>query len=540
LFEEESAEAVSEPLSQIDQKRKKISTQKKGYEDFAGSTKQKELLKRADLAALKMFEELKDGENPTGDLVLKILLMFGDDWPTQVRPNVSSTGKPVSGMCLGVVNVLGGVGMQVSMISKCFPNMCKLITRWVRGTLPDEDFPFSSLQINYNYRAKRHVDGNNIGPSYIQSIGDHDGGALWTADKCVIEGATIENAQPSKNCVVRGGGGPGLLDCNNRWTLFNGNAEHETQEYFIPKGKTKATRISFIAFSHHSYNKLLPEVCKEVKSLGFTAANINGIDDPFFLRYRIDKKEFGAQENAKFFDNQAERAAKHPPPTSRGVVCIESYGLTMARGGGWFSFRENADDGKDKASVVDLKPNRTGFHVLELKLASSQKKSGTMAGWLMGNAKKSADESDKEEKGHRQILRKVSLHTDNDRFNLYKDTQKECTRFANWVDSLPKGRIVLIAITDTAVAKSRPLPPKLYEALRKIGAPSIEPIGYRHPFAMIGVKGAKEGEAVLAMDKTKVLLRLEAEVYAHDNGTVALRNTKKEKINITEIIMESN
>ena len=31
--------------------------------------------------------------------------------------------------------------------------------------------------------AKKHVDGNNIGPSYIIALGEHDGGGLWTADK---------------------------------------------------------------------------------------------------------------------------------------------------------------------------------------------------------------------------------------------------------------------------------------------------------------------------------------------------------------------
>ena len=99
------------------------------------------------------------------------------------------------------------------------------------------DYPFSSLQVNFNYAAIKHVDGNNIGelslgtligswrdeytvlrlggvetddalyrargereretesslvllyfptrvgPSYIQSIGSHSGGKLWTQDE---------------------------------------------------------------------------------------------------------------------------------------------------------------------------------------------------------------------------------------------------------------------------------------------------------------------------------------------------------------------
>jgi hypothetical protein len=40
-------------------------------------------------------------------------------------------------------------------------------------------------------------------------------------------------------------------------------------------------------------------------------------------RYRIDKKEFGAAKNDLFFDQKAQRAHEHPPPTARGTVAIE-------------------------------------------------------------------------------------------------------------------------------------------------------------------------------------------------------------------------
>ena len=96
-----------------------------------------------------------------------------------------TVGKPVHGMCMGAVFVLGGIGMAVSNVSECFPSLTTLVTRWVTTSLP-EAFPFSSLQINYNYMARKHVDGNNIGPSYIKAIGAHSGGQLWTADKFVV------------------------------------------------------------------------------------------------------------------------------------------------------------------------------------------------------------------------------------------------------------------------------------------------------------------------------------------------------------------
>jgi len=130
---------------------------------------------------------------PTADMVFEVLSAIGDadQWPTQKRLNVTDSGMPVPGMCLGLVFALGGLGAKTSLIAESYPDLSRFVVAWAAGSLPQtrdgKAFPFSSLQINYNYAAKRHVDGNNIGPSYIQSIGPHTGGALWTADQGVIE-----------------------------------------------------------------------------------------------------------------------------------------------------------------------------------------------------------------------------------------------------------------------------------------------------------------------------------------------------------------
>ena len=95
--------------------------------------------------------------------------------------------------------------MQLSAVSQNFQNLVKLVCAWTTKELPD--FPFSSLQINYNYAAKKHVDGNNIGPSHIISLGDHAGGELWVADTFVEK----ENDKGEK--VLRGGGGESVINC---------------------------------------------------------------------------------------------------------------------------------------------------------------------------------------------------------------------------------------------------------------------------------------------------------------------------------------
>lgn len=93
-------------------------------------------------------------------MVLEVLLSIGNeaDWPKQTRPNVTDSGRPVPGMCLGLVFGLGGGGAKASLISEKYPDLAGLVVRWCCASLPKtrdgNKFPFSSLQINYNYAAK--------------------------------------------------------------------------------------------------------------------------------------------------------------------------------------------------------------------------------------------------------------------------------------------------------------------------------------------------------------------------------------------------
>ena len=132
------------------------------------------------------------------------------------------------------------------------------MTKWIRDTLPDAAFRYGSIQVNYNYRARKHIDSNNLGPSYIVALGSFEGGQLWTGDR-------------------------GILDCREKWCLFDGNTEHATEPY---SGKD---RFSFILFTPDRYNKLTKSICDEAKRLGVTACSTAGVDD------RSHEYEFGLQ-----------------------------------------------------------------------------------------------------------------------------------------------------------------------------------------------------------------------------------------------------
>ena len=66
-----------------------------------------------------------------------------------------------------------------------------------------------------------------------------------------------------------------------------------------------------------------------------------------------------------------------------------------------------------------------------------------------------------------------------ERFDLYNDREGQTAALARFVDALPDGRAVLMCITDTALAKTRPLGVELYEILHRLGATPLPPIGCR-------------------------------------------------------------
>ncbi len=177
--------------------------------------------------------------------VLKLLHQrLGEKWPRQVRPNVSDA--PVQGFVIGVT-VPKYSPPTVSAFTRAHPEISRRIVAWIRRSVPDA--VFSSVQVNRNYAAKRHTDANNVGPSWIHSIGRHTGGKLWTEDR-------------------------GVLDPKRRWALFDGNFQHETLPF-------SGERISFIAFTSRAYNRLQPPAVSELRAgYGINAAFSNFEEHP--------------------------------------------------------------------------------------------------------------------------------------------------------------------------------------------------------------------------------------------------------------------
>lgn len=73
-------------------------------------------------------------------------------------------------------------------------------------------FKYSTITLNHNVMAKKHIDSKNVGNSIIVGIGTYTDGGLYVYDKT---GTTCE-----------------LFEIQDRPTMFNGAIlPHETQEY---------------------------------------------------------------------------------------------------------------------------------------------------------------------------------------------------------------------------------------------------------------------------------------------------------------------
>lgn len=404
------------------------------------------------------------GKAPRHADVLRVFrLIKAADWPTQTRPNVApnASSPEVTGMVLGLSPNRQG-GCSIAQGSKQCPHLTKLVTSWVRATLPDDKFRYGSIQVNYNYRARKHIDQNNLGPSFIISLGTHEGGKLWTGDR-------------------------GVLDCKDKWCLFDGNTEHATEPY---EGRD---RFSFILFTPDRYNRLTRDICKTARGLGLTACSTAGVDDAYFSNYR-DLAPVDEDDHVAFTEKHHE---ENPPKFGDGALSVETNGYAAGRGWGWIAW-QTGKTGSDQVHTEHFKKNATGIHVVELDVVRPAKS------------------------GHVVTFRARGVH----RFNLYQDTAAETARFSNWVKQLPANVVVGCCITDTAMAKTRPLGAPVYEAFRALGASEkLTLIGYREPFCFLGWKGAKPGEGCYALDakkQSKQLLRLDASVSVDAKGGLAM------------------
>jgi len=147
-----------------------------------------------------------------------------ETFPLSVRRNVRELGDKaqIEGMCLGVTN-LWSVGPVLSRATKDRPELTRLLCDFARAELPP-GLTFTSIQVNKDYRAALHVDGNNLGPSYIIGFGDYVGGELWLDD----------GSQYGHCATIR-----------QRWLSFDGTKPHCVMPF-----RGRRYTLVFFTYSH--------------------------------------------------------------------------------------------------------------------------------------------------------------------------------------------------------------------------------------------------------------------------------------------------
>mmetsp|Transcript_9396 Transcript_9396/g.32440 ORF Transcript_9396/g.32440 Transcript_9396/m.32440 type:complete len:631 (-) Transcript_9396:109-2001(-) len=412
--------------------------------------------------------------------VVSALRELEECWPTQRRPNVAPGGQlnpTVNGFLLGLSPDRQG-GCSLSSTSQECPELTRLVTNWVKSTLPDAGFRYSSIQVNCNYAARPHVDANNLGPSYIISLGDHVGGALRTADR-------------------------GVLDCYESWRLFDGSCTHSTELY------SGDERFSFVLFTPNAYNTLSPALVSAVFALGFSAGSSQGMDDAYFAKFRYVILVDNGAHSVFMEKNQLD----DPPRSGPGAVSVETNGAGAGKGWGWIAWQAARD-----LEIRHFNCCAAGIHVIALDAfvdAQTEASSANAAEPCEGPVS----------------LRQRCV----ERFDLYAHTAAEAQRFFAWVALLPLGTVVAVCISSTAMAKRRPLPQCVYDAFAKLGAPeTLSLIGYQNPFAFVGFKGAYRGQGAFNIDvkkQSKELLRLEV-TFAVKPSLGLLADVRSTKVNL--------
>ena len=200
--------------------------------------------------------------------------------PNTTRKNVMPIGQTyIQGMLFGLYSYGGSVGLA-SKTNK-HPWLTKLLIGAFRSVAPD--FPFTSIQLNYNYASRAHADANNLGTSFIVGLGDYTGGELWVHDESGdveydIQGDEDVTAFYHVGKKVNGK----LCKIKDTWTMFDGNVLHYTLPF-------KGERYSIIYFTSDHYAATPEEAKAGMIKAGFDF-DFNAADMDAVLRQKYHRR----------------------------------------------------------------------------------------------------------------------------------------------------------------------------------------------------------------------------------------------------------
>merc|ERR1711920_323959 len=187
------------------------------------------------------------------------------------RQNVIPDGQPwVKSDTIGLLRDRVG-DIHLTTPTKRYPDFTRIIVQWLKDRLPSEiaEFKFTSMNLNCNYAAKRHRDGNNFGPSIIKAFGDFTGGELT----CFPEDDRSTNILTLKSEDSKS------LNLKTHLAMFNGNSAHEVSDF-------EGQRFSVVYFTLGCHAKAGKEAVADMRELGFPVPS--PAEDPYAFLAKPD------------------------------------------------------------------------------------------------------------------------------------------------------------------------------------------------------------------------------------------------------------
>ena len=176
-----------------------------------------------------------------GDL-LEVLQMWRFK-PNRTRKNVVPKGSSfVFSETFGLVRSRDGKILTTN-ITRQYDSVFTLLCKWLNENSPTEfkyEFPFTFINVNYDYGARIHRDGNNLGPSMTKSFGHFSGGELlyWGEDdgSSPLERLRRDDAQ--------------AINSHSGLLLFDGRRAHAVAPF-------EGDRYSLVYFTVPKYARVL-------------------------------------------------------------------------------------------------------------------------------------------------------------------------------------------------------------------------------------------------------------------------------------------
>eukprot|EP00929_Paragymnodinium_shiwhaense_P049937 TRINITY_DN25180_c0_g1_i1.p1 TRINITY_DN25180_c0_g1~~TRINITY_DN25180_c0_g1_i1.p1 ORF type:complete len:1049 (-),score=227.39 TRINITY_DN25180_c0_g1_i1:34-3180(-) len=199
-----------------------------------------------------------EGDRITEASVMKVLGLLREGKPRQNRFGVNPEKSAYSeGGSLGVATFHRIALKERHFNARRCKHVALLLNKWRDQTLGyDKGNPdpvgATTIQINYNFRGRLHVDGNNFGPSQIRALGSYEGGQLFVECEDGDDSWHCERdlVMPSGKKSHAGTRWPGvyrgkLIDLRAEFLGFDG-----ARQLHAATPVLSGERISLVWFSH--------------------------------------------------------------------------------------------------------------------------------------------------------------------------------------------------------------------------------------------------------------------------------------------------